>query len=374
MFLFNENTHEELGFSVRFVACALLLVVGVRPAAAQSAGDRARLDDLAREAARKFAAASPAVPDQTRPTTPAASAGCDDRTDAGRGDGARTRTQPRHRGRAAQPADLRSATSRASAPRTARPRPRRSVSCRASSRRPAPLNGGRVVNNDDHDLQQRAVAVAAVGRRQRRRSSSTTTSRSPSSTTCSTTTRRSTRNFALRSRSRCCAGSSSTTTGSSWSSPRSTATSRRSSCAAPSRPRWPTCGTRTGSCCSPCRRWTSRSGSLDLADKLVQDNQARVEVGTLAPLDVVQAEAEAATRRQALAQAEAQWRTAGAVAEAAHRQRHRRSALERADRPGRSPDVPPEPLDVEAAVRKALEQPHRSRRSRARRSTATTSR
>ena len=47
------------------------------------------------------------------------------------------------------------------------------------------------------------------------------------------------------------------------------------------------------------------SGSLDLADKLVEDNRARVEVGTMAPLDVVQAEAEAATRRQALAQAEA---------------------------------------------------------------------
>jgi len=51
-------------------------------------------------------------------------------------------------------------------------------------------------------------------------------------------------------------------------------------------------------------------GSLDLADKLVQDNKARVEVGTMAPLDVVQSEAEAATRRQALAQADATMRTA----------------------------------------------------------------
>ena len=33
--------------------------------------------------------------------------------------------------------------------------------------------------------------------------------------------------------------------------------------------------------------------SLALATKLVEDNQARVEVGTLAPLDVVQAQAEA---------------------------------------------------------------------------------
>ncbi len=50
--------------------------------------------------------------------------------------------------------------------------------------------------------------------------------------------------------------------------------------------------------------------SLALAEKLVQDNQSRVEVGTMAPIDVVQAQAEAATRRQALAQAEATWRTA----------------------------------------------------------------
>lgn len=50
--------------------------------------------------------------------------------------------------------------------------------------------------------------------------------------------------------------------------------------------------------------------SLELAERLVQDNQARVEVGTLAPLDIVQAEAEAANRRQSLAQAEATLATA----------------------------------------------------------------
>ena len=45
--------------------------------------------------------------------------------------------------------------------------------------------------------------------------------------------------------------------------------------------------------------------SLALAEKLVEDNQARVEAGAMAPIDVVQAEAEAASRRQALAQIEA---------------------------------------------------------------------
>jgi outer membrane protein TolC len=50
--------------------------------------------------------------------------------------------------------------------------------------------------------------------------------------------------------------------------------------------------------------------ALELADKLVEDNRARVEVGTLAPLDIVQAEAEAANRRQQLALAEATMQTA----------------------------------------------------------------
>ena len=45
--------------------------------------------------------------------------------------------------------------------------------------------------------------------------------------------------------------------------------------------------------------------SLDLAAKLVSDNRARVEIGTMAPIDVVQAQAEEATRRQTLVNAEA---------------------------------------------------------------------
>ena len=45
--------------------------------------------------------------------------------------------------------------------------------------------------------------------------------------------------------------------------------------------------------------------SLDLASKLVQDNRASVEIGTMAPIDIVQAQAEEATRRQALVNAEA---------------------------------------------------------------------
>jgi outer membrane protein len=96
-------------------------------------------------------------------------------------------------------------------------------------------------------------------------------------------------------------------------------------------------------------------GSLTLAEKLVEDNQARVEIGTMAPLDVVQAQAEVATRRQLLAQAEATWRTSELSLKRlivnGTDDPIWRSSLNPVDRPV----FAPEPLDVEGAVRKALE-------------------
>jgi outer membrane protein TolC len=50
--------------------------------------------------------------------------------------------------------------------------------------------------------------------------------------------------------------------------------------------------------------------SLELAQKLVADNRVRVDAGALAPIDIVEAEAEAASRQQELAQAEAAAQTA----------------------------------------------------------------
>ena len=94
--------------------------------------------------------------------------------------------------------------------------------------------------------------------------------------------------------------------------------------------------------------------SLALATKLVEDNQARVEVGTLAPLDVVQAQAEQANRRQAVAQTTAATRTAELSL--------KRlivngtddplwvATLEPVDRPTFSSET----IDVAAAVRRAL--------------------
>lgn len=96
-------------------------------------------------------------------------------------------------------------------------------------------------------------------------------------------------------------------------------------------------------------------GSLELADKLVEDNRARVEVGTMAPLDVVQAEAEAATRRQGLAQAEATMQTAEITLKrlivSGTEDELWRAKITPIDRP----EFRPEPLDIEDSVRKSLE-------------------
>lgn len=94
--------------------------------------------------------------------------------------------------------------------------------------------------------------------------------------------------------------------------------------------------------------------ALELAEKLVEDNRIRVEVGTLAPIDVVQAEAEAANRRQALAAAEAALQTAELAL--------KRYIVSGTDdplwrqqlRPVDLPSLEPPPTDVEAAVRRAL--------------------
>ncbi|MGQ0736023.1 MAG: TolC family protein [Acidobacteriota bacterium] len=95
--------------------------------------------------------------------------------------------------------------------------------------------------------------------------------------------------------------------------------------------------------------------ALELADKLVEDNRARVEVGTLAPLDIVQAEAEAANRRQALAVAEATLQTAE-LALKRYIVSGTEDPLWRQElRPIDLPSLEPPPTDIEGAVRRALE-------------------
>jgi outer membrane protein TolC len=97
-------------------------------------------------------------------------------------------------------------------------------------------------------------------------------------------------------------------------------------------------------------------GLLELAEKLLEDNQARVEVGALAPLDVAQSAAEVANRRQALAQAEGTRRTSELTLKRlivnGTEDPIWRARLTPIDRP----EFRPAPLDVEAAVRRALDE------------------
>jgi outer membrane protein len=94
--------------------------------------------------------------------------------------------------------------------------------------------------------------------------------------------------------------------------------------------------------------------ALELADALVRDNQARVEVGTLAPLDIVQAQAEAATRRQTLAAAEATASTAD-LALKRFLVNGTEDPLWRQELvPIDLPSLAPAPTDVEGAIKRAI--------------------
>jgi outer membrane protein TolC len=94
--------------------------------------------------------------------------------------------------------------------------------------------------------------------------------------------------------------------------------------------------------------------SVDLATQLVKDNQTRVEVGTMAPIDVVQAQSQAAAQQQLLVAAQGTMRTAELALKrlivAGAQDPNWNVELDPTDRP----DFRVETVDVEAAVRRAL--------------------
>jgi outer membrane protein TolC len=94
--------------------------------------------------------------------------------------------------------------------------------------------------------------------------------------------------------------------------------------------------------------------SVTLAEQLVKDNQTRVEVGTMAPIDVVQAQSQAAAARQNLAVAQQTRNTAELALKrlivSGTQDSNWSAQLDPIDRP----DFRPEAIDVEAAVRRAL--------------------
>jgi outer membrane protein len=94
--------------------------------------------------------------------------------------------------------------------------------------------------------------------------------------------------------------------------------------------------------------------SVALANRLVQDNQTRVQVGTMAPIDVVQAQSQAATAQQNLVQAVAARQTAELALKrlivAGTQDPNWAASLDPIDRP----DFVAQSVDVEAAIRRAL--------------------
>ncbi|MFN8062495.1 MAG: TolC family protein [Vicinamibacterales bacterium] len=94
--------------------------------------------------------------------------------------------------------------------------------------------------------------------------------------------------------------------------------------------------------------------SVALAEQLVKDNQVRVEVGAMAPIDVVQAQAQAAQQRQALVAAQGTMRAAEIALKrlivSGTQDPNYNAAIQPIDRP----DFRPEPIDVDAAIRRAL--------------------
>jgi outer membrane protein len=94
--------------------------------------------------------------------------------------------------------------------------------------------------------------------------------------------------------------------------------------------------------------------SVALAEQLVKDNQTRVEVGTMAPIDVVQAQSQAATQRQNLVTVEASMRTAELALKrlivSGTQDPNWNAQLDPVDRP----DFQPQTIDIAEAVRKAL--------------------
>jgi outer membrane protein len=95
--------------------------------------------------------------------------------------------------------------------------------------------------------------------------------------------------------------------------------------------------------------------SVSLAEQLVKDNQTRVDVGTMAPIDVIQAQSQAATARQTLATAVGTLRTNELALKrlivAGTNDPNWSAEIDPTDRP----DFTPATIDIPAAVKRALD-------------------
>lgn len=340
--------------SARVVACVLALAASAPPAGAQSASaaDRQRLDELAREAAREFAAAASTAPDQTRPSAPAPPPGTPVDLTL---DEATARALERNLDIAVerlnpQTFDLNIARLRAGY------RPTATSTIGQLSRIQPPtstLNGGTVVDNTtttyNSGLQQLVPwgggAVAFQFNNNKQITSNNLVNYNPAfnNNFALTLTQPLLRGFRIDNNRQQLIVTALNRDASEIQLRGTIATTLANVRNA----YWELVFANDALAVA--------RGSLDLATKLVTDNRARVEVGALAPLDVVQAQAEEATRRQALAQADAQARTSELSL--------KRLIVSGTDdplwnaeiNPVDRPTFLPEPLDVQDAVRKALD-------------------
>ena len=95
--------------------------------------------------------------------------------------------------------------------------------------------------------------------------------------------------------------------------------------------------------------------ALDLAKQLVRDNRARVEIGTLAPIDVIQAQSEEAARQHSLAQAEQNLQTSELTLKRLLVSGTQDELWEAEIRPIDQPAIIVEQVDIQTAVRAALD-------------------
>ena len=343
---------KTLAFHVCSLACVLLVLAAVRPAGAQTAaGDSARLDDLAREAARTFAAAG-AGGDQTRPTAPAPPPGT--KVDLTLDD-ATARALERNLDIAVERLNPQTFDLNIARIRNAY-RPLMSSNFGQQSRVQPPtstLNGGNIVDNTTTTYNTGIVQqvpwfggnAAFQFNNNKQITSNNLVNYNPAfnSNFALTLTQPLLRGFLIDNNRQQLVVTALNRDASEIQLRGTIATTLANVRNA----YW--------ELLYALEALDVAQGSLDLANKLVQDNQARVEVGALAPLDVVQAQAEAATRLQTVAQADAQWRTSELAL--------KRLIVSGTDDPLWNASINPidrptflaAPLDVQAAVRNALD-------------------
>jgi len=95
--------------------------------------------------------------------------------------------------------------------------------------------------------------------------------------------------------------------------------------------------------------------SLELAQESLRNNRSRVEIGTMAPIDIVEAEAEVALREEAVILAEAAIERAEDVLRALIYDPDMPNFWNTRIEPADAPTFQPMPVDVDAAVRTALD-------------------